>query len=268
VKAAVIVVIVLVVGVVVFLGVPKVRTYLTVGRENLVQQIDKALGEFKVKQTEVKAGVAGLDESVKKLREGQITSEVQAEQLGQKLASVNEKKAAAQASLAKLRDLIAKNESATLGGKQYTVAELQSMAERLIAAYKSMETQGQGIERARTLLQDNAKSLESKGEQAKAAVASMKSQLEEIDAKVLALGTMREAAKTAGVGSDSLADSFRQVQDQVNSLYAKVETNLRMEEDSWKQTTPGAPVDVDSILKTTGDAESTLNKIDEVLGKK
>lgn len=267
-KTAVIALVVVVVALVALLGIPKVRTYLSVGRENLVEQIDQALGEFKVKQTEVKGGISGLEQSVKKMREGQISSEVQAEQLSQRLTGVNEKKSAAQASLVKLRDLIAKNEPATLGGKQYTVPEMQAMAERLITAFKSLDTQSQGVEKARDLLRANAKNLDDKSEQAKTAIAGMQSQLDEIDAKVLALSTMRTAAKSAGAGSESLADNFRQVQDQINSLYVKVETNLRLEEESWKKTGPGTPVDLDAIAKATGDAETTLSRIDEVLSKK
>lgn len=268
-KLVIVAVVVVVVGVGALIGIPKLRTYAAVGRENLVEQIDKALGEFKVKQTEVHTGVTNLEQSVRKMKEGQITCEVQAEQLDKKLASVNEKKASAQASLAKLRDLIAKGQPATLGGKEYSVADMTSMADKLIAAFKSLETQGQGIEKAKRLLTTNAKSLESKGEQAKTAIAGMKTQLEEIDAKVMALNTMRSAAQTAGTGSESMAESFKQVQDSINSLYAKVETNIRMEEAAWKEASPqAASVDVDAITKATGDAETTLSKIDEVLGKK
>jgi phage shock protein A len=268
-KIVLVAVVVLGLGAAALIGLPKLRTYAAVGRDNLVDQIDKALGEFKVKQTEVKTGVSNLEASVKKMKEGQITCEVQAEQLGQKLTSVNEKKAAAQASLTKLRDLIQQNKPATLGGKEYSVADMTSMADKLIAAYKSLDTQAQGIDRAKALLESNAKGLDAKGEQAKTAIGAMKTQLEEIDAKLMALNTMRSAAQTAGTGSDSLADSFKQVQDQINSLYAKVETNIRMEEANWKEASPQASsVDVDAIVKATGDAETTLSKIDEVLGKK
>lgn len=266
-KSLLVIGVVLVVGLVAFLGIPKVRTYMAVGRENLVDQIDKALGEFKVKQTEVRTGIAGLDASVAKMLEGQVKCQVDAEQLDKKLASLNEKKSAAQASLAKLRDLIAKGQPATLGGKEYSVADMQSMAEKLIGAFKSMDTQGEGIQKARDMLTANAKNLDAKQQEAKTAISGMKSQLEEIDAKVTALSTMRDAAQTAG-GSDSLAENFKQVQDQINGLYAKVETKMRLEEESWKQTTSVTPVDVDSIVKATADPESTLSKIDEVLGKK
>lgn len=266
-KAAVITVVVAIIALVALLGIPKTRAYLRVGGDTLAGQIDKALGEYKVKQAEVRSGVAGLEQAAKKIQEGQISSEVQAEQLGQRLTSVNERKSAAQASLTKLRDLIAKNEPATLGGKPYSVADLQSMAERLITAFRSLETQAEGIQKARDLLLASAKTLQAKADQAKAAIDSMKGQLETIDAKLLALSTMREAARTSGSGSD-LASNFKDVQEQINGLYAKVETNLRMEEQSWKTVSTGTPVDVDGIIRATGDAESTLAKIDEALGKK
>ncbi len=266
-KKAVIAIVVIIVAAAALLGIPKVRTYLSVGGETLAAQIDKALGEYTVRRTEVKTGITNLEQSAKKIQEGQISSEVQAEQLTQKLAAVNEKKAGAQASLTRLRDLVAKAEPATLGGKQYSVAELQSMAENLITAFKSLETQSSGIEKARDLLTSNAKTLHAKSDQAKAMIDSMHSQLETIDAKLLALTTMRDAAKTAGSGSD-LADNFKQVQDQINALYVKVETNLRVEEQSWKTASTGTPVDVNGIINTTADTETTLSKIDAVLGKK
>jgi len=256
--------IVLVIG---FFGFTKVRTWFSVGRESLVDQIDAAIGEYRVKQTEVKTAISNLNGSMMKLMEGKIKSEVQAEQLDSQLVSLKEKKQAAQGSLGKLRDLIAKNEPAVLGGKSYSVVELQGMAEKVISAHKSLETQSKGIERARDILSNNAKTLGDRMSQGQATIANMQSQIEEIDAKILALSTMQDAAKTAGGDSASLAANFKDVQDQVNSLYAKVETNLRMEEESWKQASATGSSGAADIIMQTQDATDTLSKIDEVLGK-
>lgn len=266
-KNAVIALVVLAIAAGVVLGVPRVRNYLKVGGDTLATRIDKALGEFTVRRTEVKTGMTNLEQSAKKIQEGQIASQVQAEQLSDRLKGVEEKKASAQASLQKLRDLIAKNEPATLGGRLYSVAEMQAMAESLINAFKSLDTQSGGMTKARDLLVSNAKTLQTRLDQAKATLDSMRGQVETIDAKLLALNTMRDAAKVSGSGTD-LADKFKEVQQQIDSLYVKVETGLRVEEQNWKTATTGAPVDVESALKATTDTETTLSKIDEVLGKK
>ena len=262
----IILIVVLVVVLIAVVGTSKMGTYVEVGRESLADKIGKAIGEFRVKRTEARNGIAKLENSVKRLRQGQIMSEVESEQIAKRLETISEKKAAVESSLGKLRELIVKNEPAILGGKEYSVADLQSLAEKMINTYKSSETQATGIEKARAILIKNANSLKVKVTQAKERIIAMKSQLDEVDAKLLALSTMQEAAETAGGGPEALAANFEDVQDQLNSLYAEVETGLRMEEMSWQEASALGSVDVDQVIKDTQDVESTLSKIDNILG--
>ena len=142
----------LVAGAVAFFGVPKIRTWLKVGSESASAGIDRSLGESRVKQTEAKESIAKLERTCDELFEGKIKAEVKAEQLDRQLATLKSQKQATEESLGKLRDLIAAKEPAVLGGKTYSVGELQSTADHLIAAHKNLEEQEQGTQRTKQLL--------------------------------------------------------------------------------------------------------------------
>ena len=69
-KTVLIALVVIVIALVAFVGIPKIKIYTQVSRQSLTEQIDSALGEFTVKQTEAKTGIERLQKSVGKLQEG------------------------------------------------------------------------------------------------------------------------------------------------------------------------------------------------------
>ncbi|AQT70059.1 hypothetical protein STSP2_03261 [Anaerohalosphaera lusitana] len=246
-------------------GIPKMRSYWSVGRENLVNTIDNALGEFRVKRAESSEGIQGLEKTVRKLKEGQIRCEVQAERLVTKLNDLTQKRDKAVHSLKRLRELISEGEPAVLGGREYSVTELQEMAEDLMRTHESIKAQMDSITDARDLLEKNAYSLKEKAGHAKRTVSSMHAQLEEIDAKIVSLDTMRKAAMIAGGKDETLATNFDSVKKQLDQLYVEVEIGLRMEQADWKASST-AEANIDEIFIETQDADETLERIDDVLG--
>lgn len=260
------IIVLLVAALLVFAGVPRVRTYFAVGRESLVDTIDAAIGEFRVKRAEVAEGIERLKESEGKLRRGQIRCEVKAEQLAKELTEIDDKNARAFSSLGTLRELIAAGEPAVLGGREYSVAQLQVLAEDVISLHKSLKTQYEGIGGAKVLLDETAKTLLTKLGQAQSRIFSMENQLREIDAKIMALDTMRGAAGTTGSSGETLAANFKDVQNELNDLYVQVETELRIEEEDWKGSL-ARESDVEQFIQGSAQADSTLDRINSILGK-
>jgi len=247
-----------------FVGTAKIGVWSDVGRDSLVTQIDQAIGGFTVKRKEAENSVAALKVAVGRIQEGKIKTEVKAEQLEKQHEAIQEKMSGAQSSLMKLKELIAADKPATLAGVEYDVAGLQAMAQKVITAYQSLKTQAEGVDRAHQLLDDSSDTLAARAEQAKVKLTAMESQLEETDAKLLALDAMKGAASEAGASSESLAEQFKEVEGQLNNLYADVETGLRIEQLTWDES-KSAAIDVDSIIRDTQTPASTIDQIDAVL---
>jgi chromosome segregation ATPase len=254
---------VLLVGII---GVPKVRTYLSLGRESLVATIDRSLGTFRVKTADVNHRIRDLEESARTLQEGQLKCEVQADQLAKKMDAVKDKQGKVASSLQTLRTLIAKGEEATLAGRPYSISELHALAEDAMRMHETLQVQSAGLAKAKELLETNAMQLRTKVRQARGAVAGMRVQMEEVEAKITSLETLRQAAQTAGGYEETLATTIEGIQRELDDLYASVETRLRMEESDWHESSLTADP-VYTSIEAGHEAETTLERIDEIVGQ-
>lgn len=262
-----IVLVLLLVVVVGYIGVNKVKTWADFGRANLVERIDNALGEYEIKRSEAEAGISGLEQSLRAIREGQIRCDVRSQQMQGTHAALQERMSQTQNDLRVIRGYITGGESVTLAGKSYTPAELQVFADRLIQAFSSMRTQAQGLLRTQALLDQTSANLNTQADQGHEQIAGMRSQLDEIDAKILALNTMREAAALAGSTDATLAANFEDVAGQINSLYADVEAGLRIEESDWQHAAMVPDAELARLIQGSQSVDDTLAEIDAILGE-
>lgn len=247
------------------LGIPKIRTYLSLGHTSLCKVIDRSLGQFTVKRHEADEGVDKLLQIVRDLLEGQIKCQVQSELLADRLQVLEGKKHRTESSLSKLWDLISRKEPAVLAGGEYSVSQLQTLAEEVIRTHDSLMTQMTGIGKAKQILEKNAASLENRARLAKGRITTMQSQLDHIDAKILALETMGQVARTVGSDAKTMAENFQSVQNQLNDLYAQVEVGMRLEEEQWQDSGLTDQTTVDRVLLEMQPPDTTLAQIDAVL---
>lgn len=260
--AVVVLVVVVLIG---FFGLERVRTWSAVGKEALVDKIDMALGEYDVKRMEAADGIEGLGETLRVIREGQIKSEVKSEQLAGKLEAVRNRMDETQHSLETVREHLVSGQTLVLAGRAYDAPALNALAQKLIAAFDSLQAKETGIDKAKGLLEANAANLAAKAEQGQRAISDMKNQLETIDAKILALSTMRDAAQSSMSHGDDLAAAFTEVSDQLDNLYAKVETGLRLEETAWQDVHFSGEAEVEQVVNATQPQDVMVDRIDEIL---
>jgi len=250
----------------IWIGPAKIGTWNTVVKNDVVAAIETRLGEIRVRQTEVHQRVSGLAQGIDRLREGQITTEVRAEQIAKRVERTAALQVRAESGLGRLRDLIAANVAATLGGKTYSPQELNPLGERVAAAVEAVRGQRAALEQAQRMLTESAVKLRARVEEGRLALSQLQNQLTLVDGKIDSLTVLRDAATIAGATDGSLANQFQTVQADLDSLYGKVEAGLRIEEDRWKTDLTGAP-NIEPLLKELGGSEATLQRIDELLGR-
>ena len=252
-------------GLAVWIGPEKLGTWNRVVRSDVVTAIETRLGEVRVRQTEMHQRVASLAEGINRLREGQITTEVRAEQITMRVERTAMLQVRAESSLGRLRDLIANNGAATLGGKTYSPQELTQLGERVATAVEAVRGQRGALEQAQRMLTESAAKLRERVEQGRLALSQLRNQLELVDGKIASLVVLRDAATIAGATDGSLAGQFQTVQADLDSLYGKVEAALRLEGERTDPLT-GTP-NIEPLLKELGGSEATLQRIDELLGR-
>ncbi len=255
------------IGLAAWIGSDKLGTWNHVVRSDVVTAIETRLGEVRVRQTEMHQRVASLAEGVNRLREGQITTEVRAEQITMRVERTAMLQVRAESSLGRLRDLIAANGAATLGGKTYSPQELNQLGESVATAVEAVRGQRGALEQAKRMLTESAAKLRERVEEGRLALSQLRNQLELVDGKIASLTVLRDAATIAGAADGSLAGQFQTVQADLDSLYGKVEAGLRIEEDRWKADPLTGTPNIEPLLKELGGSEATLQRIDELLGR-
>ena len=256
-----------VIGLTAWIGPEKLATWNRVVKTDVVAAIDARLGEVRVRQTEMHQRVSGLSQGIDRLREGQITTEVRAEQIAKRVERAAALQLRAESALGSLRDLIAAKTGAVLGGKTYSPQELNPLGERVAAAVEAVRGQRTALEQAQRTLTESAVKLRARVEEGRLALSQLQNQLTLVDGKIDSLTVLRDAATIAGATDGSLANQFQTVQADLDSLYGKVEAGLRIEEDRWKTDFLTGTADIEPLLKELGGSESTLQRIDELLGR-
>jgi len=254
------------IGLVAWIGPEKLGTWNRVVHTDVVTAIEGRLGEVRVRQGEMNHRLASLSAAMEKLREGQITTEVKAEMVGKRVQQTAALQVRAENALVRVREFVAANEPATVGGHTYSQIELNHMAERVMAALEAVRGQRSILEQGLRMFTDTAAKLRERYEQGRFALSQLQNQFALINGKVESLTILRDAASIAGASDGSLAGQFQRARSDLDSLFGVVDSQLRIEADRW-QTDPltGTP-NIEPLLKELGGSEATLQRIDELLG--
>lgn len=226
--------------------------------------IDALLGETDVKRKEIARSLAALDESIESLQKAKIKATLSRERLGEQLKPLEERRAAIDATLGMLRERLAAGEGVDLGGKSYPAEEVRGLADRVIAARKELEAEVARLAKSQASLTQVIASLDRQGADYDSRLTRLRSQVAEIDAKAVALKTMREAASSMGRADGKLASGVADLEDQVATLFSDVEAELLAEDVKWNEQQSVA--EIDAVIASGSQATDTLAEIDRILG--
>ena len=239
-----------------------------VAKDKVIAKLDSLLGSTAVQRKEIEHSVSALKEGLHGIQKAKIMAQVKHEQLGRRAEPVEREVAVIDASLGKLRNHLATQEVLLIGGKAYQPEDVKGMADTLIRRRKERSEQLDGLRAAQTRLQKVVTTLERKQAEYEKRLAGIESQLAVIDSNRVALTAMKDAARSMEANDKGLAENVAQLEDKVNSLYADVEAELRMEDAHWDTTgTRREMQSADDILKAVGSPKDTIAEIDDLLGK-
>ena len=120
----------------------------------------------------------------------------------------------------------------------------------VLSARKPCAGQLEAFHQARDRLKKVATTLETKQQEAQTRLADIETQVAVIDANRIALTAMQRSAEAMGEDNGSLAKGLDRLQEKVHSLFADVETELRIEDDRWAADATKEINSVDSVGST------------------
>ena len=148
--------------------------------------------------------------------------------------------------------------------KKYSPAELKDMADKIIAARKKLSTEAEGLKSTQKRLDSIVTVMEQREQDGHERLSKIKQNLDEIDAKAVALKSMQEAANLSG--STETVD-FNTVEKQVRDLSGKIDVELAFHDEKAQETSAESK-SLDSIVRETSTASDTVSEIDKILGGK
>ena len=211
-------------------------------KDKILAQVDALLGEIDVKRKEAEIGIRDMDAGLDQLKKGKIEARVKQTQFSDRVTELEGKIADADKALGRLRDYLKENKDVTLSGKTYTPAQLKEMAETAIDARKKLSTELESIKSARDRLAAVAASLEQREKDGRDKIKALKQHLEEIDAKAVALKSIKDASTLSGGGA---ALDFEKVEKQVKDLSTKIDTEMAFHDEKAKEAGTASDTQVD-----------------------
>jgi chromosome segregation ATPase len=236
-----------------------------VAKDKILAQVDALLGEVDVKHKAVENAMKTLGDGIDKLKKGKIEAKVRVAKVGEQVIDLDQKIAEADKALGRLRDYLKEEKDVEISGKTFTPAQLKEMADKTISARKSLSTQVEALRQSKDRLENVASTLEAREKESSQKIGVLKQQLDEIDAKVLALKSIKEASTISG--NDTSVD-FASVEKDVRSLSTKVDVELAYHDEKWKDAASANDKDVlESVVRDTSTSDDTLSEIEKILGK-
>lgn len=240
-----------------------------VAGDNVKSSIDSMLGTLEVKEKEIENKLDALEKSMRGIREARIKAKVRVDQIAKQVEPHKQNLTKYEDSLARLRDKINSGDTVVVNDKEYTKDEMNALAQKVLAKYKDEKAKIEGLTAAKPQLERVVDQLANKEDELKNTLADLKTQLSQIKAKALALKEMKKASAAMGAADESLAENVEGVQNDINELFAEVETGLQMEDAQWSEFEKKAESEIDDVdaFINSGTPDDTLSEIDAILGQ-
>lgn len=235
-------------------------------KENFTAQVDSLLGEIKVKRKEVEMALDDLRAGIDQLKRGKIEAQVKLNQISEDLSAVEKKMGKADDALRKLRDRLGSQaEEVEIAGTTYTQSELKEMAEKTISIRKQITTEAEALRSSKERLEAVVASLKRQEQDGQDRIRRLEMHLDEIDAKAVALRSIKESSKLA---DSTKPMDFETVEDQVEELSQKIDVELAFHEEKREELDPSDDLKaLDEVVRATNTPSDTISEIDQILGE-
>jgi len=237
-----------------------------VARENVSKRIDALLGEAEVQQKELQIEMRKMDRACDDLTKARIHSQVQAERLDKKHQELDQQIADCDAALRRLKGYLSAGGSADIGGKTYTPDQIKDMADKLLAARKSLCQQADTLKQSQTQLNRTTNLLVARETALKHQQVKLKTQIVELESEMVSLQTIKETSHLVGDNDQSLGQNLDAISKKVAAIQDRTRAELRFEEEKCKNLEANGN-GADAIIAATKSHQDTIAEIDKVLAK-
>ena len=242
-----------------------------VAKDKVIKEIDKVLGELKVKRKEVQIAYDRISDASGNLREKRIEAQILMKRFNKDIEELQEEQSANKRNLKKLKPLLAESESSgevERNGKTITAAELTKLAENTMKKMERTETKLVHKKKMKGVFEKNLATLSANEETSKTQLAQLRDDLEEIDSKQEMLDSMKTDASLVSGQGTSINDEFEKLSEQVGELMTKVDTQVAIEEaklEDRMDDITAAPADIDELFADDSNVSETMSKLDKWL---
>jgi len=238
-----------------------------VAKDKITARIDNMLGDIDVKRAAIQSELDGLKTGLEKMRKTRLKAQVKLSLLEKKIDPVNSRIAKIDEALGKLRDHLSAKQDVEINGKTYKPAEVQKMAQDLIAQRKELSAEvenlnmgAEGLKRSVTMLETQQKRYETKHK-------NLSAQVAQIDAKKIALDALKESSSAMGGNHETLSNNVKELETNIEDLFVDVEASLLAEEEKWDEAEAENTIaSVDKTLEALAGPKDTAAEIDAILG--
>jgi type VII secretion effector (TIGR04197 family) len=245
------------------------KARIDVAKKKVLDRIDDALGKMDVQKAEIDNGIKSAKQAADGVRRAKVRAQVNLDQINEKVRPFEERISQCDQTLMKLRDALAANMPATIGGKTYSVDDLKDMAGKVIAARKDAETQINGFKSAREAMTKQVALLTKTQQGIETKIATLQSQMAKLDSEIVAAKAMKQSSAAMGDGDSSLAENLNELERKIAALSADAQSELALETDRWSAANAEKAIsDVDAFIRDSQKSGDTVAEIDRILGGK
>lgn len=236
-------------------------------KEKILAQIDTLLGEMNVQRKEVERAVNQFRVNLDQFKRGKIEAKVKLQRIQRKCSSLDVQLAKADETLRRLRDRL-QGESLRgdgafeFSGQPLSPAELTAMVDRTLAARLSLATEAETLKGVRSRLEQVIATMEKQELVQVKRLRVLRTSLEEIDAKAVALKSIQDIERLTPTSS---VQDFAEVEKQVDSLSDRIEAELRFAHLQFEASESSSHEEIDAISIRSSSQADRLDEIEAIL---
>lgn len=238
--------------------------------KTIVDKVDKALGELKVKMQEIEDEKAKIEVDLKRVRKSLYTSEAKLELLTSKKDKAEAKIAGIKESVKKLSGFISEAQASEDGsvevkGKTYTKMDLQKEAEKITSQFENAQIELEGFQQRMDIY---SKSISFLTKQESAAT----DMLAKLDTKIKTIRTKRDTIESVqsdailNADNTSLTERLAKLAEEVDEMDILSDVEFKIAQDDLEKIDMET-TEADSIFAETPSLDATQNSLLDILGE-
>lgn len=241
-----------------------------VAGQKIMDKIDAALGELDIKRQSIADKMKEVQGQMDQVKKGLYSTEARLEVLGRKKTKSEEVITDIKSKLIEMDKLVnevneSEDKSIVRNDKTYTAQEVDNAAKQIIKDFELEQTKLGGLNTAYEALKDSVSFLKDQKEKSTALMTELEQKLAVIDSKQDALDTVRKNTILAG-NNDSISESLAKLSEEIEELEIGVTADWNIQKDKMDEIS-NKSTDIDDMLSTPDNLESTSAKIQELLNK-